>query len=81
MAIFKSPEIIINKKANDFFNMVSDLNNLKDIMPPQIEDFKSTETTCSFKMSGMPKLSLEITEKIAFSKISLTAVDSQFLSH
>lgn len=77
MAIFKSPEVIINKKANDFFNMVSDLNNLKDIMPPQIEDFKSTETTCSFKMSGMPELSLEITEKIEFSKISLTAIDSQ----
>ena len=76
MAIFKSPEVIINKKANDFFNMVSDLNNLKDIMPPQIEDFKSTETTCSFKMSGMPELSLEITEKIEFSKISLTAIDS-----
>ena len=77
MAIFKSPEVIINKKANDFFNMVSDLNNLKDIIPPQIEDFKSTETTCSFKMSGMPELSLEITEKIEFSKISLTAIDSQ----
>ena len=77
MATFKSPEVIVNKRAEDFFNKIGDLNNLKDIMPSQIEDFKSTETTCSFKMKGMPKLALEITEKIEFSKISLTAIDSQ----
>ena len=77
MATFKSPEVIVNKRAEDFFNKIGDLNNLKDIMPSQIEDFKSTETTCSFKMKGMPKLALEITEKTEFSKISLTAIDSQ----
>tara|TARA_B100000945_G_scaffold316681_1_gene318060 strand:- start:1270 stop:1659 length:390 start_codon:yes stop_codon:yes gene_type:complete len=77
MATFKSPEVIVNRKAEDFFNKIGDLNNLKDIMPPQIEDFKSTETTCSFKMNGIPELTLEITEKIEFSKISLTAIESQ----
>ena len=77
MATFKSPEVIVNKRAQDFFNKIGDLNNLKDIMPSQVEDFKSTETTCSFKMSGMPKLALEIAEKTEFSKISLTAIDSQ----
>ena len=77
MATFKSPEVIVNRKAEYFFNKIGDLNNLKDIMPPQIEDFKSTETTCSFKMNGMPELTLEITEKIEFSKISLTAIESQ----
>ena len=76
MAIFKSPEVILNKKAEDFFNMISDLNNLKHVLPSQIEDFKSTETTCSFKMSGMPELAFEINEKIEFSKISLFAIDS-----
>ncbi len=77
MTTFKSPEIIVNKTAKDFFNKIGDLNNLKDIMPPQITDFKSTETTCSFKMNGMPELALEITEKTEFSKISLTAIESQ----
>ena len=77
MTTFKSPEVIVNKKAKYFFNKIGDLNNLKEIMPPQITDFKSTETTCSFKMSGMPELALEITEKTEFSKISLTAVESQ----
>ena len=77
MSTFKSPEIIVNRKADDFFNRIGDLNNLKDIMPSDIKDFTSTERTCSFKMSGMPEIALEISEKIEFSKISLIAIDSQ----
>ena len=77
MATFRSPEVIVNKKAEELFNKIGDLNNLKYIMPSQIEDFRSTETTCSFKMSGMPELKLKIAEKIRFSKISLIAIDSQ----
>ena len=50
---------------------------LKDIMPSEIKNFQSTEMTCSFEMQGMPKLELEITKKIKFSKISLTAIKSQ----
>ena len=77
MTTFKSPEVIINKSAEDFFNKVGNLNNLKDIMPSSIRDFESTETTCSFKMKGMPALNLELGEKTPFSKISLTAKGSQ----
>ena len=77
MATFRSPEVIVNKKAEELFNKIGDLNNLKYIMPPQIKDFRSTETTCSFKISGMPELKLKIAEKIRFSKISLIAIDSQ----
>ena len=77
MTTFKSPEVIANKSAEDFFNKIGDLNNLKEIMPSQIENYESTETTCSFKMQGMPRLALEIAEKTEFSKISLTAKGSQ----
>lgn len=77
MTTFKSPEVTVNKTAEEFFNLIGDLNNLKSIMPSQIEGFKSTGTTCSFKMSGMPELALEIAEKTEFSKISLRSVESQ----
>jgi len=77
MTTFKSPEVIVNKSAKDFFNLIGDLNNLNHIMPAEIRDFKSTATTCSFKMTGMPQLELQISEKIEFSKISLTAIESQ----
>ncbi len=77
MAIFKSPEVIVNKSAEDFFQIIGNLNNLKEIMPSEIENYESTETTCTFKLKGMPKLVLEIDEKIKFSKISLKAIESQ----
>ena len=77
MATFTSPEVIVNRSAEDFFIKIGDLNNLKEIMPTTIKDFKSTETTCSFKMNGLPALNLELVEKTPFSKISLSAQDSQ----
>ena len=76
METFTSPEVIVNKSAEDFFNKISDLNNLQEIMPSQIENFNSTEETCSFEIQGMPKIELEICEKIKFSKVSLNAKNS-----
>ena len=77
MVTFNSPEIIVNRSAEDFFIKIGDLNNLKEIMPSSIKNFESTETTCSFKIKGMPTLNLELGERNPFSKISLTAKDSQ----
>ena len=77
MAIFTSPEVIVNRNAEDFFVKIGDLNNLKEILPSSVKDFESTETTCSFKMKGMPAINLEIGEKTPYSKISLTAKGSQ----
>tara|TARA_B110000444_G_C18526574_1_gene449132 strand:+ start:290 stop:679 length:390 start_codon:yes stop_codon:yes gene_type:complete len=77
MATFESPEVIIKRSAEYFFNKIGDLNNLKEIMPSNIKDFESTKTTCAFKIQGMPALSLELGEKIPFSKISLIAKGSQ----
>ena len=77
MENFTSPQVIINRSAENFFNKIGNLNNLKDIMPSSIKDFVSTETTCSFKIKGMPALNLELGKKIPFSRISLIAKDSQ----
>ena len=77
MATFKSPEVIVNRTSEDFFTKVGDLNNLKDIMPSSIQNFESTESTCSFKMKGMPALNLKLGEKAPFSKIVLIAEGSQ----
>ena len=77
MTTFKSPKVTVNITSEELFNKIGDLNNLKKIMPPSITNFKSTQTTCSFKMENMPKINLEITERTPFSKISLNAKDSQ----
>lgn len=76
MSIFKGPEIVVeNLNAEQLYNNLSNLNNLKKIMPPQIEDFESDTNNCSFKMKGMPKLKLFLAEKTPFSKIKLSATD------
>ena len=77
MVTFKSPEVIINRTAESFFKKIEDLNNLKEIMPSEVDEFSSDKNTCSFKMKGMPKIELQIAEKIEYSKISLIAKGSQ----
>tara|TARA_B100001013_G_C24389311_1_gene355431 strand:- start:55 stop:447 length:393 start_codon:yes stop_codon:yes gene_type:complete len=77
MATFTGPEVVVeNLNAEQLFNKLSDLNNLKEIMPSSIENFQSDENSCSFKMKGMPELNLELSEKTPFSKISLSASGS-----
>ena len=77
MTTFIGPEVVVeNLNAEQLFNKLSDLNNLKEIMPSSIENFQSDENRCSFKMKGMPVLNLELSEKTPFSKISLSASGS-----
>ena len=77
MSTFKGPEIVVeNLSSKQLYNKLSDLNNLKEIMPPEIENFESDTNSCSLKMKGMPKLKLFLSEKTPFSKIRLSATDS-----
>ena len=74
MATFSGPEVLVeNLTAEQLFNKLSNLTNLKEIIPSSIESFEASEDSCSFKMKGMPKLDLFISEKNPFSKISLSA--------
>jgi len=77
MTNFKSPEVEINVSAEVLYNKLSNVNNLRNILPPQVSEFESTEDSCCFKMGGMPTIHLEIKEKIPNSKISLLAKDSK----
>ena len=77
MSNFKSPEVKVNLSTEMLYTKLSNLNNLKDILPSEITDFHSTEDSCSFKMGGMPKITLVIAEKTPFSKIVLQAENSQ----
>ena len=77
MTNFKSPEVEVNVSAEVLYNKLSNVNNLRNILPPQVSEFQSTEDSCCFKIDGMPTIHLEIAEKIPNSKISLIAKDSQ----
>ena len=75
MAIFNSPHIKTRVSAKRFFEKYSNLNNLKEILPTQIVDYKSTEKTCSFKIEGFSEIQLELNEAIPYKKISLISKD------
>ena len=77
MTNLNSPEVNVNLSAEALYKKLSNLNNLEAILPPQISEFESTYDSCSFKIGGMPKIKLEIHEKIPNNKISLTAKESQ----
>jgi len=77
MNSFSSPEVTANTSAKKLFEKFSNLNNLKDFLPKEIEEFESTESSCSFKISKLPKMSLEIIEKTEYKLIKLKSKDSQ----
>ena len=77
MINFKSPEVRVNLSTEALYNKLSNLNNLRSILPPEISEFQSQEDSCSFKMGGMPTISLVIAKKIPFSIISLVAKENQ----
>ena len=77
MNSFSSPEVTANTSAKKFFEKFSNLNNLKGFLPKEIEEFESSENSCSFKISKLPKMSLEIIEKIEHTLIKLKSKNSQ----
>ena len=77
MNSFTSPEVTANTSAKNLFEKFSNLNNLKDFLPNEIEEFESSESSCSFKISKLPKMSLEIIEKIEHTLIKLKSKDTQ----
>ncbi|MBL6874110.1 MAG: hypothetical protein ISR02_01345 [Flavobacteriales bacterium] len=74
---FKSQEVIANLNSKDLFVKFTDLNNLKDYLPSDVEEFKSNTDNCSFKIESLPKMSLKIKEKQAYNKIAFESIESQ----
>lgn len=74
---FKSQEVIANLNSKDLFTKFTDLNNLKDYLPNDVEEFESKADRCSFKIESLPKMSLKIKEKQAFKKITFESEKSQ----
>ena len=74
---FKSEEVIANLYYKDLFKKFTDLNNLKGYLPKEVEEFESSTNNCSFKIEQLPKISLQLTEKIAYSQIKFESNESQ----
>lgn len=69
MVKFESHIVEVKNANQKVFTFLSNMNNFEQLMPEQVINWKSTETTCSFTIKGMTDLSLSISEKIPYSKI------------
>lgn len=51
--IIESNKVTVNKDIQTVFSYLKDTNNIKDLMPlDKINDWKSDELSCSFKVQG-----------------------------
>ena len=78
---FKSKKVTANLNYKDLFKKFTNLNNLKDYLPQEVQEFESSTDNCSFKIEQLPKMSLQITKKHAYEKIKFESNESQIPFH
>ena len=71
MTKIESKERTINSSAENIFSFLSDFNNFEELMPSKVSDWTSTKESCYFSISGIANLGMKITEKTAFSQITM----------
>jgi hypothetical protein len=70
MPEISSKEQELDHAAQKVHTFLSDFHNFRDLLPEdKIENWQCTIDTCSFSITGMIVLQLQITEKIPYSKI------------
>ena len=71
MKRIESDTRLISKTDKQIFDFLSDFNNFEQLMPDRVTDWQSDEKTCSFTISGLASLGMEIIETTANSSIKI----------
>ena len=77
MSLIESQAVTINKSNEEIFNFISDFTNFAKLMPPQVQDVKISQDSCSFGIQGMPTINLKIFERLPFSCVKMKAEDGK----
>lgn len=64
-----SEPAIIKKSKQEVFEFLNNLENHGQLMPPNIDDWKADQSTCSFRIKGMLELSLKKEETGSTNKV------------
>lgn len=59
----------INAPQEKVFEFLSDFNNYKELMPDSITHWESTTDSCVLQMAMVPKIHMQISERIPHSSI------------
>jgi carbon monoxide dehydrogenase subunit G len=73
MSHIETDKINCNKPAEHIFNFLSDFNNFKALMPPQVTNWQSTSDTCTFTINNMATVGMKIESKTPHSKIHIVS--------
>lgn len=73
MIHLKSNEQVIFRPANEVFSFIEDFRNFNHLMPQQVQNYKADRDHCSFDISSMGHVSLEMTERVADSHVKASS--------
>jgi carbon monoxide dehydrogenase subunit G len=54
----------IDKPASEVYSFIKDFRNFEHLMPAQVQDYKASYDECSFEISGMGSVWLEMKERV-----------------
>lgn len=79
MTNIESKQATVAASAEELFRFLSDMNNFARLLPEnKIENVQTTETTCSFRISGMADIQLEKKSETPFQLIQIESGDKPF---
>jgi carbon monoxide dehydrogenase subunit G len=70
MSVFES-KTTVNKPAAEVYAFLADMNNHRQLMPDNIEDWESTADVASFNIRNVTKLSLKIEQRVDNTLVSI----------
>ena len=70
----KSHEEKIARSANEVYAFLEDFRNFGHLLPSQVQNYQAGYDQCSFEISGMGTIALEMNERIPASSIKAVAI-------
>lgn len=70
MSVFQST-VTVNQPVAQVYAFLADMNNHRQLMPDNIENWESTADVASFNIQNITKLSIKIEERVANSLVRI----------
>ncbi len=68
-----SEKIVISTSDRDVFEQLTDFSYFKELLPPNLQKFETTEDTIVFQLQGMPEIGLRLKEATPYTNIVFEA--------
>ncbi|RYZ99815.1 MAG: SRPBCC family protein [Sphingobacteriaceae bacterium] len=75
MTVFESI-VHIDRPVSEVYHFLSDMNNHQQLMPVNVQDWRSTADEATFSIQNMAKLRMVVADRTENSVIEITAADT-----